>query len=61
VEEIWVAVGLMLVAEGLLYGGFPHAARRLAETVTGMPETQLRVIGIASIAIGVGIVWLARG
>ena len=42
----------VLVAEGLLYGGFPQAAKRLAETVTGMPETRLRMIGIASIALG---------
>jgi hypothetical protein len=59
--EFWVAFGLLLVVEGLLYGGFPQAAKRLAETVAGMPETQLRVIGTASIAAGVLVVWLARG
>lgn len=59
--DLWVAFGLMLVAEGLLYGGFPRAARKLAETVIGMPETRLRVVGIAAIAGGVAVVWLARG
>ncbi|RVD33300.1 DUF2065 family protein, partial [Mesorhizobium sp. M4B.F.Ca.ET.019.03.1.1] len=26
-----------------------------------MPETALRIAGLAAIAIGVGIVWLVRG
>lgn len=59
--ELWVAFGLMLVAEGLLYGGFPRAAKRMAELVLAMPEGRLRTIGVASIAGGVLVVWLARG
>lgn len=55
------AVGLVLVIEGLVYGGFPLLAKRLASEVLAMPENVLRVAGLASIAIGVGIVWLVRG
>ncbi len=55
------AVGLVLVIEGLVYGGFPILAKRLASEVLATPENVLRVAGLASIAIGVGIVWLVRG
>lgn len=47
--------------EGLVYGGFPGLAKRLAGEVLSMPENALRIVGLAAIAIGVGIVWLVRG
>ena len=55
------AIGLVLVIEGLVYGGFPSLAKRLASEVLSTPEQALRLAGLAAIAIGVGIVWLARG
>ncbi len=54
-------MGLVLVVEGLVYGGFPKLAKRLASEVLAMLEGVLRVAGLATIAIGVGIVWLVRG
>jgi uncharacterized protein len=61
VSDLIAAMGLVLVIEGLIYGGFPNLAKRLAAEVLSMPETALRVVGLASIAVGVGLVWLARG
>ena len=40
---------------------FPRAAKRLAEDVLQIPEHVLRIAGIAAMAIGVLVVWLARG
>lgn len=60
-QDFLAAVGLVLVVEGLVYGGFPRLAKRLAADVLTMPEGMLRVGGLAAIAIGVGIVWLVRG
>lgn len=60
-SDLIVAIGLVLVIEGLIYGGFPNLARRLAAEVLSLPENALRVAGLASIAVGVGLVWLARG
>ena len=51
----------MLVIEGLIYGGFPNGAKRLAEDVLRIPESYLRTAGIAAMAVGVLIVWLVRG
>ncbi|WP_256751183.1 DUF2065 domain-containing protein [Mesorhizobium sp. Mes31] len=60
-QDFFAAMGLVLVIEGLVYGGFPGLARKLATEVLSMPENALRIAGLAAIAIGVGIVWLVRG
>ncbi|RWO65786.1 MAG: DUF2065 domain-containing protein [Mesorhizobium sp.] len=60
-QDFLAAMGLVLVIEGLVYGGFPGLARKLATEVLTLPENALRIAGLAAIAIGVGIVWLVRG
>ncbi|MBZ9653123.1 DUF2065 domain-containing protein [Phyllobacterium lublinensis] len=55
------AVGLFLVFEGLLYGCFPLVAKRLARDVSEQPDGFLRIAGVASVAAGVAVVWMARG
>jgi len=60
-SDLVAAVGLVLVIEGLIYGGFPNAAKRLAQDVLQIPESALRIAGIAAMALGVLLVWLARG
>ncbi|WP_343312306.1 DUF2065 family protein [Brucella sp. BE17] len=59
--DFLAAVGLLFVFEGLLYGGFPALARKLAKEASETPENALRVAGIAALAIGVAIVWFVRG
>jgi uncharacterized protein YjeT (DUF2065 family) len=61
VQDFLAATGLVLVVEGLVYGGFPGLAKKLATEVLSMPETALRIAGLTAIAVGVGIVWLVRG
>lgn len=60
-SDFLAAMGLVLVVEGLVYGGFPALAKRLASEVQSTPENVLRIAGLAAIAAGVGIVWLVRG
>lgn len=60
-SDFLVALGLVLVIEGVLYGGLPQFAKRLAADVQTVPEQTLRVAGIVAIIVGVGIVWLVRG
>lgn len=59
-SDLLAAIGLVFVIEGLIYGGFPGLAKRLARNVFDVPEGTLRVAGLASIALGVLIVWLVR-
>ncbi|TIS99871.1 MAG: DUF2065 family protein [Mesorhizobium sp.] len=60
-QDFLAAIGLVLVVEGLVYGGFPGLAKKLAGEVLSMPESALRIAGLIAIAVGVGIVWLMRG
>jgi uncharacterized protein YjeT (DUF2065 family) len=61
VHDFLTAIGLVLVVEGIVYGGFPGLAKRLATEVLSVPENALRIAGLVAVAIGVGIVWLVRG
>lgn len=60
-SDFGVAVGLVLVIEGLLWAAAPSVGLRLLETARSASEYQLRTAGAVAIAIGVLIVWLARG
>lgn len=60
-SDFVAALGLMLVFEGVLYGGFPTAARRLAAQMSLLPDSALRTAGIIAMIAGVGLVWLVRG
>ena len=60
-SDLLDAFGLVLVLEGVLYGGMPNLAKRLAAEVIAVPEGALRVGGLVAVAAGVGIVWLVRG
>jgi uncharacterized protein YjeT (DUF2065 family) len=61
VRDFLAAMGLVLVVEGVVYGGFPNLAKKLAGEVLSLPENALRIAGLAAIVLGVGIVWLVRG
>ncbi len=59
--DFLAAVGLVLVIEGIFYGGFPGFAKRMAAEASAAPDEVLRVAGLAAVILGVGIVWLVRG
>jgi uncharacterized protein YjeT (DUF2065 family) len=61
VLDLWSALGLVLVFEGLVYGGFPAAAKKLARDIQDVPDNILRACGVGVMVLGVGIVWLVRG
>jgi uncharacterized protein YjeT (DUF2065 family) len=55
------ALGLLLVMEGLLWALSPRLGRALLESTSEVPETSLRLAGMAAVAAGVFVVWLIRG
>jgi uncharacterized protein len=59
-DDLWVALGLVLVIEGALYALFPDGMKRMLETLREMPASTLRWSGLASAIIGFGIVWAIR-
>lgn len=58
--DLVTALGLVLVIEGIIYGAFPQLGRQIGEFLRNAPADLLRNAGLASAAVGLGIVWLAR-
>ncbi|MCO6409817.1 MULTISPECIES: DUF2065 domain-containing protein [Hoeflea] len=59
-STFFLAVGLVLVVEGLAYALAPSFIRRMAEQLPRLADEHLRIFGVAALAIGVGLVYLAR-
>ncbi|WP_345781434.1 DUF2065 family protein [uncultured Hoeflea sp.] len=59
-STLFLAIGLVLVVEGLAYALAPSFIRRMAEELPKLGDEQLRIFGVAALAIGVGLVYLAR-
>ena len=59
-SDLVAALGLALVLEGIFYAGFPQAARSYMQKALDLPENALRAAGLAGLALGLAIVWLAR-
>lgn len=60
-KDFAVALGLVLVIEGVLWAAFPSMATRLLEAAAAAPEGRMRLLGAMFAAAGVGLVWLVRG
>jgi len=60
-HDLAVALGLVLVLEGALWALAPGLGRRLLEVAAKTPESNLRLIGAAAVAVGVLVIWLVRG
>ncbi|MGQ0485493.1 MAG: DUF2065 domain-containing protein [Hyphomicrobiales bacterium] len=57
---MFTALGLVLVIEGLLYALVPGQLRRMLTALEQLSDDQLRLGGIAAIAVGVLVVFVAR-
>jgi len=61
VSDLWTALALVLVIEGLVYAAFPGPMKRAVAMVLAMPNGALRASGLIGAAIGILLVWLIRG
>ena len=59
--ELGVALGLVLVIEGLLYAVAPNAMRRMLHQVLGQREETIRITGLVTAVVGLIIIWLLQG
>ncbi|MGV3634933.1 MAG: DUF2065 domain-containing protein [Pseudorhodoplanes sp.] len=59
--DLFVAIGLVLALEGLLFAAFPNAAKQAMASVLETPDAILRAVGIASAVFGIAVIWLVRG
>lgn len=60
-HDLLVALGLVLVIEGLIWAIAPDAGRRLLEIASQTSNRSLQIAGWSAVAVGFGIVWLLRG
>ena len=59
IELFLRALGLAIVLEGLCWTLFPGGMRRALLQLLPLPESRLRVVGLAALALGLLLVWLA--
>jgi len=60
-DDLAVAIGLVLVIEGLIWALAPRLGRKLLAAAAETPEAALRLAGTVAVAAGVLLVWLVRG
>jgi len=60
-SDFLAALGLVFAIEGILFAASPPTAKRAMAAALDMPDSGLRITGLVSAALGVLIVWLARG
>ena len=60
-SDLFVAIGLVLVIEGLIYALFPTAMKSMVIEIAKLPEQSMRSFGLIAVCLGVLIVWLIRG
>ncbi|MCV6595645.1 MAG: DUF2065 domain-containing protein [Mangrovicoccus sp.] len=55
-----LAVGFVLVFEGLLFALLPGRLDDLAALLAQMPVESRRLLGLTALAIGVALLWLSK-
>ncbi len=59
-DDLLTFLGLILIVEGLPYLAFPSRVKRWAESLIGMDDTTMRVIGVMATAGGIILVYIGR-
>ena len=55
-----LAVGLVLIVEGLVYALAPSLVDDLLDMLKTLPQETRRLMGLAALALGVLLVWVAK-
>lgn len=60
IAAVLLALGLVLIVEGLAYALAPSLVEQMLAALRAMPLPLRRWIGLGAIALGVLLVWIAR-
>jgi uncharacterized protein len=60
IETALLALGLVLIVEGLAYALAPSLIETLLATLRQIPEPARRTLGLLALVAGVALVWLAK-
>jgi uncharacterized protein YjeT (DUF2065 family) len=58
---VLLALGLVLVVEGLIYAVAPSMVEAMLVALRQMSLEQRRLLGLATLCSGVVLIWLSRG
>lgn len=61
IATIILAIGFALIIEGLVLALAPSRIDTLLEMLRQMPVETRRNLGLGALALGVALIWLARG
>lgn len=56
----FLAIGLVLIVEGLVYALAPHIVEDLLEALRSLPPEMRRMLGLAAMALGLVLIWIAK-
>ncbi|OIQ01341.1 MAG: hypothetical protein AUK35_00200 [Zetaproteobacteria bacterium CG2_30_46_52] len=59
-NDLWAAIGLVLVLEGALYALFPHGMIEMVKKLPELPISSIRLMGITFVILGWLVVWWVR-
>jgi len=60
-NDLLAGLGIALVLEGLLWATAPQMARRVLEEIATLSTGRIQLGALGAVAVGVFVVWLARG
>jgi len=60
IETALLALGLVLIVEGLVYALAPSLIEDLLAALSALSLEQRRALGLAALAVGVLLVWMAK-
>ena len=60
IPDLLMALGLVLVIEGLLYALVPGHLKAMMLAMQKLSDDQLRIAGVAAMSLGVVVVWIVR-
>lgn len=55
-----LALGLVLLVEGLVYALAPSLVEQLLAALRQMPPEQRRYMGLAAMALGLALIWVGK-
>lgn len=60
-NDLLAGLGVALVLEGLLWATAPQMARRAVEEIANFSTGRIQACAVGAVALGVFVVWVARG
>jgi uncharacterized protein YjeT (DUF2065 family) len=57
-QQLWVAISLVLVIEGILPFLYPERWRKLVAQVALIDNKTMRIVGLISMLSGIGLLWV---